>query len=128
MKHSQTIGIIMALLLIVFCFLPWSYIISHDWTITGMNTMVTHYGKPGIVHIFFSVVSIALFAIQKLWSKRTNIFICALNLAWMVRNFLLMSACSAGDCPIKGVGIYLVIIASALMFIMSLLPKIEVNE
>jgi len=128
MKYSQLIGIILTLILIGACFLPWSYIASENWLITGMNTMGTHYGKPGIIHIALGVLAIVCFAVQKLGSKRTNLFICAMNIAWTARNFLLLSTCVAGECAEKKYGLYLVVTASLLMFVMACLPKIPLKE
>lgn len=128
MKHSQLFGIVVTLLLIGACFLPWSYIASENWLITGMNTMGTHYGKPGIIHIALGIVAIICFSIQKLWSKRTNLFICAMNIAWTARNFLLLSTCAAGECAEKKYGLYIIVITSLLMFLMACLPKISVEE
>jgi hypothetical protein len=126
MKYSQQIGAILSLIVIGACFIPWSYIPSLNATITGMYTATTDFGKPGILHIAFSLLAFILFLIPKLWSKRTNIFICAFNLAWAVKNYMLYSMCSAGDCQEKKAGIYIVLISSILMIIMSMLPKIDI--
>ena len=126
MKYSQQIGAILSLIVIAACFIPWSYIPSLNATLTGMYTATTDFGKPGILHIAFSLIAFVLFLIPKLWSKRTNIFMCAFNLAWAVKNFMLYSMCSAGDCQEKKAGIYILLISSVLMIIMAMLPKIDV--
>mgnify|MGYP001601315594 CR=1 FL=1 len=126
MKYSQQIGAILSLIVIAACFIPWSYIPSLNATLTGMYTATTDFGKPGILHIAFSLIAFVLFLIPKLWSKRTNIFMCAFNLAWAVKNFMLYSMCSAGDCQEKKAGLYILRISSVLMIIMAMLPKIEV--
>ncbi|MGF7231906.1 hypothetical protein [Arachidicoccus sp.] len=128
MKYSQTLGIAFSFLLIVACFLPWCSIASKNIVISGMETTGTVLGKPGYMHIFFAVFSILFFSIPKVWSKRINLVVMALNFAWAMRNYLLMSTCSAGDCPEKKIGIYLVIISSILMFLMAFLPKIKLKE
>ena len=128
MKYSQQIGGVLALLIILTCFFPWSYIPSLDIVISGMQTTGTKFGKPGILHIFFSSVAFILFLIPRVWSKRTNIFVAAINLAWALKNFMLYSMCSAGDCQEKRFGIYLLLLFSLLMMIMVLLPKIKVKE
>ena len=128
MKYSQQIGAVLALLIIINCFFPWSYIPSLDITITGMNTTGTHFGKPGILHIAFSCIAFILFLIPRVWSKRTNIFICAINLAWGLKNFMLYSMCPAGDCQEKRFGIYLLLLFCFIMIVMALLPKIAVKE
>ncbi|HTN39105.1 MAG TPA: hypothetical protein VL053_18635 [Arachidicoccus sp.] len=128
MKNSQLIGALLALMVIFSCFVNWSYIPGLQVHITGMDTAGTHFGKPGILHIFFAVIALVMFSIQKLWSKRTNIFVAAINLAWGVKNFILVSMCSAGDCQEKEWGIYLLLIVSSGMMLMTLLPKINIRE
>lgn len=128
MKYSQQIGAVLALLTILTCFLPWSYIPSLDITISGMQTAGTQFGKPGILHITFCLVAFIMFLIPRVWSKRTNIFVCAINLAWGLKNFLLYSMCSAGDCQQKRFGIYLMLLFCILLIVMAVLPKITVRE
>ncbi|MDE1190904.1 MAG: hypothetical protein PW786_02005 [Arachidicoccus sp.] len=128
MKYSQPIGIVFSLLLIYACYLPWSFITGENWLISGMETLGTHYGKPGTVHIFFACITIILFIIPKLWSKRVNIFICFFNLAWLIRNFILFSGCYAGNCPELKAGLYLSAASSIIMLVMALLPKIPIKE
>jgi len=128
MKYSQQIGAALALLTILVCFFPWSYIPSLDITITGMQTTGTHFGKPGILHIGFSTIAFVLFLTPRVWSKRTNVFVCAINLAWGLKNFMLYSICPAGDCQEKRFGIYLLLVFCFLMIIMALLPKLPVKE
>ena len=122
MKYSNVIGVVAAIILIVFCFLPWVYIESIKTTITGLNTAPTRFGKPGILHIVFSLVSIILFLIPATWSKGTNLFIVAFNFAWAVRNFLLIPQCELGDCPQKLFGLYIILLVSILIVVMAMLP------
>lgn len=126
MKYSQQIGAILALIVIGACFIPWSYIPSLDATITGMYTATTDFGKPGILHIAFSTLAFILFLIPKLWCKRTNIFITAINLAWAFKNYMLYSMCSGGDCQQKKAGIYIVLGCSIVMIVMAMLPKTKI--
>ncbi|HEX6914983.1 MAG TPA: hypothetical protein VF145_07060, partial [Chitinophagaceae bacterium] len=87
MKHSQLTGIIAAALLIVVCFFPWAYIESRNIMVTGMSAVGTNFGKPGLMNILVSSFAIILFAIPKVWAKRTNIFTGMFNLGWSIRNF-----------------------------------------
>jgi len=128
MKYSQTIGIIAALVLIGLTFTPWSYIVSRDLTITGMQTAGTDFGRPGLLHIIFGVLSTLLFAIPKIWAKRTNVFIAALNLSWAFRNYLLVTGCLMGECPEKKAGIILILVTAAIIQAMSLLPKLNTTK
>ena len=116
------------MLIILTCFLPWSYIPALGVTISGMQTAGTHFGKPGILHIAFCSIAFIMFLIPRIWSKRTNIFVCAINLAWCLKNFMLYSMCSAGDCQQKRYGIYLLLVLCFGIIIMALLPRIPVKE
>lgn len=128
MKFSNYIGVMAAIILIVCCFLPWVYIDAIKTTITGVSAEHTSFGKPGVLHIIFSVFSIILFLIPALWAKRSNLFIGAFNLAWAIRNFLLMTHCELGECPQRFFGIYAILVFSILMLIMTMLPKVELKD
>lgn len=125
MKYSQLIGIIAALALIGCCFLPWTLIESKQLLITGVYSGDTDFGKPGLMNIFLSVISVICFAVPKIWAKRTNFFIAAINLAWSIRNYLLLTTCIAGDCPSKQPGLFLLLFFAIVIQVMSLLPKIN---
>lgn len=127
MKHSNIIGVIASVLLIIFCFLPWVYIQSIDTVVTGIQTGATNYGKPGFMHIVLSVIATILFITPKVWAKRTNIFVATFNLAWSFRNYLLITHCEMGECPEKKWGIYAIMIVSFIVFMMTLLPKMSIK-
>lgn len=128
MKYSQIIGVIAAIAVIAICFMPWVYIASINTTVTGLHAEPTSFGKPGLLNIAFAALSIIFFSIQKIWAKRTNVFIVTINFAWSLRNFLLLSTCQSGDCPEKKAGLFLLLIASFIVLLMSFLPKINVPE
>lgn len=127
MKYSQPIGAVAAVILIGACFLPWITISNPTLTATGFATQGTSFGKPGILHTFFAVIMLAFFLLPRIWAKRTNFFIGALNVAWSFKNYLLYSACM-GICPEKQIGLWLVVGCSVIMMIMSLLPKIDLPK
>lgn len=128
MKYSKQIGLLAAIGLIIACFFPWVYIESINTTITGINAENTNFGRPGIVSILFALFSISLFTIQKIWSKRVNLFVSTFNFAWSIRNFLLITQCSMGECPEKKLSIYATLICSFLILMMSMLPKMEIKN
>ncbi|MFL9485015.1 hypothetical protein ACI6Q2_19680 [Chitinophagaceae bacterium LWZ2-11] len=125
MKYSQQIGVIAALVLIVCCYLPWCYIESRQLTITGLNTGETNFGKPGLMHIFLSSIMILFFLFPRVWAKRTNIFLAAFNLAWSIKNYILVSTCMAGECPQKKFALYLLIASSVTIILMTFLPPMK---
>jgi hypothetical protein len=51
-----------------------------------------------------------LLLLNKIWSIRTAFFISAFNIAWGIRNFIVISACSGGLCPEKHTAIYVILI------------------
>lgn len=128
MKYSNYFGSAAAVAIIAFCFLPWVYIVSIKTIVTGLNTGVTGFGKPGIIHIFFCAITIILFAIHKIWAIRANLFVVTLNFTWSIRNFLIVTICQMGECPEKRSGIYAIVILSFILFVMGLLPKMEVKD
>jgi hypothetical protein len=131
MKHSQSLGILAALLLIGSCYLPWIEITSLQKTITGVNGYVNEnytFGKQILAHSFFSILAIICFLIPKVGAKRTNIFLCFLNFSWAIKNFILFKLCRNGDCPTAKIGLYLVVLLAFVMIMMSLLPTLEVNK
>ena len=125
MKYSQFAGIVAAIALIAVCFIPWSFIASKNILITGMQATGTSFGRPGYMHIVLTVAMLIFFSISRVWAKRTNVFIAALNLAWSVRNYLLVTGCLMGDCPEKRPGIFLLIVLSAFILLMTFFPKIK---
>jgi hypothetical protein len=128
MKYSNYVGVLAAIILIGCCFLPWVYIDSIKTTITGLQTEPTRYGKPGILHIAFSLLAIVFFLIPALWAKRTNLFIGAFNFAWGIRNFLIISHCEFGECPQKRFGIYAILLLSVIIAIMTTIPKMKLKD
>lgn len=126
MKYSQWIGVVIALLVIMSCFLPWMEVPGTQQLVTGMNNMGTNLGKPGKLNIILSTLAIVLFLIPRIWAKRTNLIFCALGIAWAFRNFLLYARCEMGVCPQRKYGLYLLFIGSALMLVAALLPDIKI--
>jgi hypothetical protein len=109
-------------------FLPWSIVVSEHITISGFDTTGTRFGRPGLFLDFFTVLSLLLFAIPAIWAKRTNIFIGALVFAWSIRNYILVSTCLMGECPVKQTALYVLVTASFIVMIMTLLPKINTSK
>ena len=126
MKYSQQTGFILAILVIAVCWMPWVTIESKSIVINGFHAEGTRFGKPGIMVAFFSAIAAILFLVPKIWAKRINVFIAAFAFAWTLRNYLILSTCFGGECPQKQVGLYLMVLLSGLMLLMSFLPKIKI--
>lgn len=127
MRWMKWTGIAAALLLIAACFMTWVFIRSKGLTITGVDTTGTDFGKPGYLHFILIAFFIAFTLIQKVWAKRANLLVTALNLAWALRNYFFISSCMGGECPEKQSGIYLLLIASVMMLISSLFPDMVIK-
>jgi len=128
MKYTSTIGVITALAIVATCFMPWVFIPPIQLMVTGLNAGTTHLGKPGLVNIFMSVISIILFILPSISAKRINLFVGVFNLAWAIRNYFIVTLCQMGDCPEKKIGIYLLVILSIVLLLMTFFPKVDLNK
>lgn len=121
MRYSQIIGIITVIGLVILCFMPWIYIPTKAITVTGLNSEGTNFGKPGLFTIIFSSLSLICFALPIILLKRINVFVAAINLGWNIRNYILLSSCFMGECPEKFIALYLIILLSFIILVMTLL-------
>lgn len=128
MRYIKWIGLLSVVLLVVSCFSPWVYIISKGITVSGIDSAGTNFGKPGYAHFVMAVFFIVFHFVQKVWAKRWNLLVVALNLAWAIRNFFIISACEAGECPEKKSGLWFILLASILMLVSALFPDIKLEE
>lgn len=122
------LGIASVFLLIISCFIPWVVIESKNITVSGMDAAGTNFGKPGYFHLAMSLFFLLFTFIQKIWAKRSNLLVTALNLGWAIRNYFIISACEMGDCPLKKTGIYTIILASLLMLVSSMFPDMKLPQ
>lgn len=131
MKYSQIIGIIASIALVIVCTLPWVYIPSLQTYLSGLNGRVSaelNFGSQIKSHAFFATLMAICFFVQQVWSKRLNVFLGTINVAWAFKNFLIFSMCRGGECPEKQPALYGLLIISAIMFLMSLFPKMPVKN
>lgn len=103
--------------------MPWVLIPSKQLIISGIDASGTRYGKPGYLHLLLGFFYLVFTLVPAVWAKRANLLVVAFNLAWTIRNFLILSLCRGGECPQRLYGLYLLAIASILMLIAALLPK-----
>jgi len=128
MKYSQWIGIAAAITLVIACFLPWTYHPDLNKNFTGFFTENNVYGKPGYVFVWLSIITIVFFAIERVWAKRWNMFICALVLSYAIKSFIMFSGCYRGICPDKLAGLWIMLASAVLMMVMALFPDIKLKE
>ncbi len=125
MKYSQTIGLLLSLALGASCFLPWAQIHNGTITVTGLSAHGTDFGKPGMLNLILGVAAAVLFCVPAIWAKRTNIFVTGLNVAWALRSYLVVGTCLMGECPAKMAGLYLLLLCSIGMLLMSFFPRLD---
>ena len=68
------------------------------------------------------------FCLNKVWAKRTNLFIGAIGFAWSIRNYILVTTCYFGECPQKQPALFALVLFSFLTMLMTFFPKIEIKE
>ena len=122
------IGVLAAILLVVSCFTPWVIIESKNITVSGIDATGTNYGKPGYFHFIMVFFFLVFSFIQKIWAKRFNLVVVGLNLAWAVRNYFVITACSGGDCPAIQPGLWMMLLSSVLLLIASFFPDVELKQ
>ncbi|MEO8569805.1 MAG: hypothetical protein ABI419_11730 [Ginsengibacter sp.] len=128
MKYYKIIGLLACALLIVSCFLPWAYYADLNKTFNGFFSEGNNYGKPGKFFVFFAVVSTALIYLNKIWAKRLHLFLSALNIGYLIKTYVLFTSCYNTYCPEKRAGIYLLIISSVLIMIISISPDLKIEN
>jgi len=128
MRYMKWVGLFAVILLIVSCFLPWVIIPSKSIIVSGVGSTGTNFGKPGYTHFVLSFFFIVFHFVPRLWAKRCNLLVVALNIAWAIRNFFIITMCREGECPEKQIGLWLVLLASALVLIAALFPDIKLKE
>ncbi|GAO43676.1 hypothetical protein [Flavihumibacter petaseus] len=128
MKYSNVIGVLAAVIIIASCFFPWITVPEVNIIVKGFDAGNTKFGKPGLVNSFMSVCAILLFLIPRIWAKRFNLFFTGFNLAWAIRNFILLATCRSGDCPIKQPALYVMLGASLLMIGMAMFTDLPLKD
>src|SRR5687768_8534630 len=99
MSRSVWLGLLATATLVIACFYPWVTIASKNIVISGVDTTGTTYGKPGYLNFILSGIYVIFIVIPKEWARKAALFAAAFNLAWSVRNFLILSTCQGGICP-----------------------------
>ena len=128
MRWMKWTGLASAILLIISCFLTWVTISSKNIVVSGVDAAGTSFGKPGYFNLLMTFFFIVCTLLPKVWAKRINLLFTAMNLAWAIRNYFLISACQGGECPEKHTGLFLLLVASLLMLASSLFPDIKLPE
>lgn len=128
MKYSGIIGVAAIAILIYSCTMVWVTIPVRNISVGGFHSTGTDYfGRPGLMITLLCAIAAVFFLVPRLWAKRANVFVCALNFAWSVAKFYQIGVlCRYGDCPVRQTGIYIMLFSAIVIFIMGLLPKLEI--
>ena len=118
------LAVICIVAIAIACVYPWVIIESVGITVTGFDESTTNYGKRGYAHVMFTGLYLLFLFIPRLWAKRTNIFLGAINLAWAVSHFLVFR-CEAGECPEKQPALWIVLISSIILLIATFFPGLK---
>lgn len=126
MQSIRWLSVLTAAVIITACFFTWVSVESKSFFAGGFfSSDNSRFGQPGILHTTFCSVIILFLLLNRTWSVRTAFFISAFNVAWAVRNYVVISACSGGVCPEKHTGLYTILIGSILLLLLT--PFIEVK-
>lgn len=128
MRWMKWVGLLATLVLIVSCITTWTIIKSKNIVITGFDALEVGLGRPGYLHFLLSFFFVLFTFIPRIWAKRFNLVVTALNLAWAIRNWFVVSACSWGECPEKYISLYLLIPASLIMLASALFPDYDLKR
>jgi uncharacterized membrane protein YjjP (DUF1212 family) len=128
MKYYKLTGFLACLLLAISCFLPWAYYPDLHKSFTGFFSEQNMYGRPGKVFVFFAISSLILIFINKIWAKRTLIFFAALNIGYLLKTYVIFTSCYNTYCPQKQYGLYLLILSSVVLMIVSFFPDLKLQK
>lgn len=117
----KALAILSAFFVIGACFFPWVDIESKNIVVSGIHADGTNFGKPGFLHFFCVGLSLLLLLVNKPWSQKAAVVFGAFNVAWAVRNTIIISACQMGECPEKQLALYVLVPASIVFLIGALL-------
>ncbi|MDB5198917.1 MAG: hypothetical protein JWO92_880 [Chitinophagaceae bacterium] len=128
LKIIKWIGLTACVVLIIACFLPWTYHADINKTFTGLFSEQNMYGRPGKFLIFYAVVSAILILLQKVWAKRVHLFFAALTLGYAVKTYVLFTSCYNAYCPDKKYGIWLMMGCCVVILVAAIFPDMKLKK
>lgn len=127
MKYYKVLGLLACAVVAISCFLPWTFYPDLNKSFTGFFSEENMYGKPGKVFIFLVIISAALILINRIWAKRVLLFVAAINIAYLIKTYVLFTACYSALCPVKQYGLYILMAGTILLLVVSIFPDMEVE-
>jgi predicted neutral ceramidase superfamily lipid hydrolase len=128
LKIIKWLGLTACVLLIIACFLPWTYHADIDKIFTGLFSEKNAYGKPGKYLIFVAVTSAILILLQKVWAKRIHLFFAGLTVGYAIKTYVMFTSCYNAYCPDKKISIYLMMVCCIVIFIASVFPDLKLKR
>lgn len=128
MSKAKIFGLLSVAVVIISVFLPWITVENRHLVFTGISTAGSRFGEPGKLSIIVAVITAILFLIPGKVGARFNLFTAAFLMAWSFRNFLLFSRCEMGECPERGIGLYLCLLGAIATLVCVLLTNGENGE
>jgi hypothetical protein len=125
---SKYLSLLSFLVILIACFMPWTYHADINQNFTGFYSEKNIYGKPAKLILIFTGITTLCAFVNVLWIKRTALLVGGLSVAYAIKNFLLFGSCYLGYCPEKKIGLYLMLASSIMIFVMSLFPEGKVNN
>ena len=122
------LGIAACVVLIIACFMPWTFHADVGKNFTGFFSEQNKYGRPGKFIIIFTVPLLVFMLLPKLWAKRTNLFLGAMLVAYAVKTYILYTSCYMAYCPEKKAGVFLMLFSAVVIFIAALLPNVKSQQ
>jgi hypothetical protein len=118
-------GVAACIVLMVSCFVPWTYHADLGKSFNGFFSEQNQYGKPGKFFIFFGVIILAFMLLPKIWAKRVNLFLTAFLLAYAIKTYILFTSCYNAYCPDKKAGIYIMLFSTVFMLLGAIFPNMK---
>jgi len=126
-KIIHWVGLAACVMLVVACFMPWTYHADVRETFTGFYSYNNQYGKPGKFLCFAAVISFLFLLLPKVWAKRVNLFLCALVTGYAIKSYILFTSCYNAYCPEKKMGVFLMLGCSAFLMLAAIFPDLSLS-
>jgi hypothetical protein len=131
-KILSWIGIAACIVLVISCFMPWTYYADSNIpneaarTFTGFFSYQYKYGKPGKFLVFFAAIILLFMILPKVWAKRTNLFLSAFTVAYAIKSYILFTSCYNAYCPEKKAGIFIMLASTVVMLVACIFPNMKI--
>ncbi len=133
-KILSWFGMAACIVLIISCFLPWTYyadpriVNEADRTFNGFFSFKQQYGKPGNTFVFLGALILLFMILPRVWAKRTNLFMAAFVLAYAFKTYVLFTSCYNAYCPEKKAGIFIMLFSAIVILIACVFPNMKIVD